>query len=125
MPPDFLTGSKIKILVAKLCSSSPALVFTTTSTNFEQLSVTYNLFAYLIICDHRRYRNAGWRHRVRTLPTGFSRGKTRSLTLPGVTYTVCCHKRRPLQDLLHISIVRESLIYFGGSLSICSPCAKH
>ena len=30
-----------------------------------------------------------------TLPTGFSRGKTRSLTLPGVTYTVCCHKRRP------------------------------
>ena len=30
-----------------------------------------------------------------TLLTGFSRGKTRSLTLPGVTYTVCCHKRRP------------------------------
>ena len=60
-----------------------------------------------------------------TLLTGFSRGKTRSLTLPGVTYTVCCHKRRPLQDLLHISIVRESLIYFGGSLSVCSPCAKH
>ena len=43
-----------------------------------------------------------------TLPTGFSRGKTRSLTLPGVTYTVCCHKRRPLPLFDHLPGVRSS-----------------
>ena len=35
-----------------------------------------------------------------TLLTEFSRGKTRSLTLPGVTYTVCCHKGRPSNWIL-------------------------